>query len=200
MTAAEVAAALRERQSAAPGAEASRERRERERAEHARLLDEGQAEILADLRAIGIDVPSLWHLAAGDGASGAVFEVLLRHLGGAHPDLIVEGLGDAMAGPQARPYWAELRALLASTERDVVRDQTVLILGSCAQRAQYDDLLEMVADEGLGDSRIFLLGPLNRIGNRIEAGRGRAVVGRFANHPELGVEAARILAGRGRRG
>ncbi len=51
----------------------------------------------------------------------------------------------------------------------------------------YDDLVAFIRDDSLGASRIYFLRPINRIGNRISAGQGRAV---------LGKEATAILAGR----
>ena len=59
-------------------------------------------------------------------------------------------------------------------------------------------MVAIVENQALGETRISFLRPVNRIGNRISAGRGRKVVERFADDPQLGTEANRILKGRGR--
>jgi hypothetical protein len=67
----------------------------------------------------------------------------------------------------------------------------------CAVRSHYEDLLAVLANESLGESRIYFLRPVNRIGNRKEPGVGRTAIERFADHPQLGTEATLILARRG---
>lgn len=78
------------------------------------------------------------------------------------------------------------------------QDGLAATLSGCAARAHYDDLLSILENEALGESRIYFLRPVNRIGNRIKAGSGRDVIEGFANHPALGIESKRILRGLGR--
>ena len=49
-------------------------------------------------------------------------------------------------------------------------------------------------------SRIYFVRPINRIGNRIKEGQGRAVVEALADDPVLGKEATAVLKGRSRSG
>jgi hypothetical protein len=83
-------------------------------------------------------------------------------------------------------------------ERDVVRDRLAAALSDCATREHYDDLLSFIRTDGLGYCRIHFLRPINRIGNRISAGQGRAVIETVATDPLLGKEATAILRGRSR--
>jgi hypothetical protein len=71
-------------------------------------------------------------------------------------------------------------------------------MSGCARREHYDDLLALIQNEDLGSSRIYFLRPINRIGNRMEAGQGRAVIETVVNDPVLDKEAAAILKGRSR--
>ena len=71
-------------------------------------------------------------------------------------------------------------------------------MSQCAVRKHYDDLLTFIENEDLGESRIYFLRPINRIGNRLQAGQGRAVIEQLADHPVLGIESTRILQGRSR--
>lgn len=70
-------------------------------------------------------------------------------------------------------------------------------MSGCAIGTHYEDLLSFVRNDALGETGICFLRPSGRIGNRINAGAGRAVVRSFANDPVIGKEARSILAGRG---
>ncbi|MFC5677807.1 hypothetical protein [Aeromicrobium endophyticum] len=71
------------------------------------------------------------------------------------------------------------------------------MLSSHAVREHYDDLLAFIHDEDLGECRVYFVRPINRIGNRMSAGAGRAVIEALANDPVLGREATAVLRGRG---
>ncbi len=88
--------------------------------------------------------------------------------------------------------------MMLDADRDVVRDRLAAALSNCATRAQYDDLLSLIQTDSLGPCRIYFLRPINRIGNRIRPGQGRAVIESFAQDPLLGKEATAILQGRSR--
>jgi hypothetical protein len=52
--------------------------------------------------------------------------------------------------------------------------------------------------DSLGECRIYFLRHINRIGNRLDVGQGRAVIQTVGDDPVLGKEATAILRGRSR--
>jgi hypothetical protein len=102
-----------------------------------------------------------------------------------------------LATKAARPSWGELKSLYLKPQHKPVRDRLAAALAECATREHYPDLLAFVADPSLGESRVYFLRPINRIGNRIRRGEGREVVATLVSDPVLGREASAILAGRG---
>jgi len=165
-----------------------------------RVLKEREASqpVLDDLRAIGIDVPSVWDLYKFPDARPKAIPVLLRHIARDYPDRVLEGIGQGLDDKASRAWWADLRTILRNTQHPVVRDRVACALASCAAREHYEDLLSFLREDALGVSRIYFLRPINRIGNRISAGEGLAVIESVADDPVLGKEAAAILKGRGR--
>lgn len=92
----------------------------------------------------------------------------------------------------------EFKNLYLTTRSGAVRDRLAAAMGECAGRRHYDDLVAFIKNEDLGESRIYFLRPVHRIGNRVGDGQGRAVIEQLANDPVLGVESTRILQGRSR--
>ncbi|RYC07072.1 hypothetical protein [Nocardioides zhouii] len=87
--------------------------------------------------------------------------------------------------------------LLDHLDRDYP-DMLSHVLSHVAVREHYDDLLSFLSDESLGSTRISFIRPVNRIGNRIEQGKGRQVIEGLVDHPQLSAEARAVLAGRSR--
>ncbi len=154
--------------------------------------------VLADLAMSGITLDTVWNLYKFPEAYVAAVPILLRHLVLGYPDRVLEGIGQGLVTRAARPWWAELKALYVTPQREPVRDRLAGALAECAAREHYDDLLTFVADPTLGTSRIYFLRPINRIGNRISRGQGRLAIERLAKDPDLAREASAILKGRSR--
>ena len=106
------------------------------------------------------------------------------------------GIEAGLDHTSARNWWDQLWTVLLSTDNDVVRDRLAAALSGCAARDHYQDLLALLRTDALGSNRIYYLRPVNRIGNRIKAGQGRAVIEALADDPVLGKEATAILKGR----
>ncbi len=140
----------------------------------------------------------MWDLYKFPDARPKAIPVLLRHIVRDYPDGVLEGIGQGLDDKASRPWWGDLRTILLDTQHPVVRDRMAGALATCAARQQYGDLLTFLRDDSLGDSRIYFLRPINRIGNRISDGAGRAVIESVADDPVLGKEAAAILKGRSR--
>jgi hypothetical protein len=108
------------------------------------------------------------------------------------------GIGAALSDKSARVFWQELRVLYEQTDNATVRDRLAAALSNCARREHFEDLLGFVGDAHLGESRVYFLRPISRIGNRIEPGQGRAMIVSLADDPVLGREAFAILKRKGR--
>jgi hypothetical protein len=195
-TAVEVMAELEKKKREDPVYRAALERVAAESAERARLLRVAEQPVVADLRASGLDLDSVWDLHKIPDSRPRAIPVLLQHLVRDYPDGVLRGIGQGLDHRSARAWWAELRELMLNTEREVIRDGLAATLSTCATREHYEDLLDFLGTESLGPCRIYFVRPVNRIGNRMKAGHGRAVVESFADDPVLGKEATAVLKGR----
>jgi hypothetical protein len=188
-----------------------RDRRYREDAEYREAVDRAEAErvtvweqrreaerpFIADLEAHGVQVGSAWDLCEHPDLNEVAYPILLKHLQRDYPGRVLNGMARGFLKQTARSHWVELLDLYLMDPRAEVRDGLAATLSGCAVRSHYEDLLAVLANESLGESRIYFLRPVNRIGNRKEPGVGRTVIERFADHPQLGTEATLILARRG---
>jgi hypothetical protein len=154
--------------------------------------------VFDDLRSVGVEVDNLYRLYLQPTSYPQAIPVLLNHLQRDYPERVLHDIGNALPFKPAPSWWEDFKHLYVSTRRDAVRDRLAAALSSCARREHYDDLLAFIYNEDLGSSRIYFLRPINRIGNRMDAGRGRAVIEAFADDPVLGKEATAILRGRSR--
>lgn len=181
-----------------PAYRAELERDERERVERHRQLRIAEQPVVDDLQAIGLKVDSVWDLYKVPDSRPKAIPVLLKHLALDYPDRVLFGIGQGLYDLSARAYWADIRDLMLSTDRDEARDRLAAALSKCARREHYDDLLDFVRDDRLGECRVYFLRPINRIGNRMSVGQGRAVIESLADDPVLGREATAILQGKSR--
>ena len=181
-----------------PAYRAALQRVEFERVERGRLLRIAEQPVLDDLRTVGLELDTVWDLYKHPDARRAAIPVLLRHLTLDYPDRVLEGIGQGLNDRSARSWWDDLKTLLQATNRDVVKDRLAAALAICATREHYEDLLGLLRNDSLGECRVYLLRPINRIGNRINPGQGKAVIESVAADPVLGTEATAIFAGRSR--
>lgn len=198
MTAAELMAERERKKREDPVYRAELEHVESERAERTRLLRMAEQPVVADLRAIGLDVDTVWDLHKIPDSRPQAVPVRLRHLALHYPDGVLQGIGEGLNHRSARAWWGDLRELMFDTERDVVRDRLAATLSACATREHYEDLLAFLRDDSLGQCRIYFVRPINSIGNRINPGQGRAVIESVADDPVFGKEATAVLEGRSR--
>jgi len=198
MRADQVSAMLARRIRDDPEYRAKRETFAAELDERARRTSEAEQPVVRALTDVGIDVNSVWDLYKTPDILPKAIPVLLSHLVRDYPDPVLQGIGQALSNRAARPHWAELKTLYTTTANGVVRDRLADVLSICATRAHYDELLSFLQNDALGETRIYFLRPINRIGNRISPGTGRRVIARLADDAIFGREARAILAGRGR--
>jgi hypothetical protein len=174
------------------------EAEEARRAKESRILRVAEQPIVADLAAIGIKTDSVWNLYKIPESRPKAIPVLLDHLTRPYPNKVLMGIGVALDDKSARGWWPELKALYLHTSNATVRDGLAAALSGVAAKVHYDDLLSFLADESLGETRIYFLRPVNRIGNRMSSGKGRRVIEELAADRPFEKEAKAILAGRSR--
>lgn len=177
---------------------ARREAADARRATQAAARRQACGPAVADLASNGVHVESLWDLYKQPESYPQAIPVLLAHLQRDYPERTLEDIGRALPFKPDAVWWGEFKDLYLTTHSHAVRDRLAAAMSQCAVRKHYDDLLTFIQNEDLGESRIYFLHPINRIGNRLQAGEGRAVIEQLADHPVLGIEATRILQGRSR--
>lgn len=170
--------------------------RQRVAEQRAAATQAASAPVLRALAGADVDLDSIWDLNGVAEARPRAIPVLLHHLTLDYPDGVLEDIGQALDNRDLRPWWPDVAALYRAEERGVAQERLAVVLATCAQRAHYAELVDLAHDESRGQSRIMFLRAINRIGNRISPGQGRAVIAEFADHHELGVEASAILDGR----
>lgn len=161
-------------------------------------LSRAERPLVDELRAAGIAVSSAWDLYEFPQSGEVVYPILVKHLRRDYPERVLGGIARAFTKEVARRHWPELLEIYMSEVRGEAQDGLAATLSGCAVRVHYNDLLSILENEALGETRIYFLRPVSRIGNRISAGAGREVIERLASHPTLGVESKRILRGLGR--
>lgn len=179
---------------------AYREARERHAAQRAACAEQrrlASQPVLDDLRSVGVDVSNLHLLYKQPESYALAIPVLLHHLERPYPERVLEHIGHALPVKPDPAWWNEFKRLYLATESDAVRDRLASAMSGCARRKHYDDLLAFIRTEDLGSSRVYFLRPIDRIGNRMDAGLGRSVIETVADDPVLGKEATAILKGRG---
>jgi hypothetical protein len=175
---------------------AQREKEDAELAARAAKRQLACKPVVADLRSQGIEVESVWDLYKTPESYSVAIPILLAHLRRNYPERTLEDIGHALPFKPDVAWWDDFKALYLTTTSDAVRDRLAAAMSQCAVKKHYHDLLAFISDERLGMSRIYFLRPINRIGNRMQPGTGRAVIETVAKDQTLGEEATRILKGK----
>ena len=135
-----------------------------------------QEPLLADLRAVGMTAQSVWDLVNTSARYPLAIPVLLKHLLLPYCDRIREGIARALATPDARESWpllvAEYRkapigyeedeATMGQSRRLSTKHGLAVALAAITTNEKLGELVELLKDRSLGESRILLLGPLRR--------------------------------------
>lgn len=156
----------------------------------ARQLWEAERPIVDDLNAVGVKVGSVWDLVNTSEPYPAALPVLIGHVErGGYPDRVMESLGRALAVKPAVAYWERLRALYLAAKTPGEEDGMAVALSACATKAQYDDLVALLSVKHRGESRIYFLRPIRRLGGD----KGRALLESLREDPIFGKEASALL-------
>ncbi len=158
-------------------------------------LRRAEQPIVADLRAAGVAVESVWDLVNTSEPYPNALPVLLSHLErGGYPDRVMESLGSALAVKPSVVFWDRLRARYLAARSPGEEEGAAVALAACATRAQVDDLIAFLGFADRGDSRIYFLRPIKRLGGE----RGEEILKSLQNNPTFGREATALLRKKGR--
>jgi hypothetical protein len=158
--------------------------------ERAETLRRSELPIVADLRAHGVLVDSVWDLVNTSEPYPAALPILVRHLErGGYPDRVMESLGRALAVAPTVAYWDVLKALYASSRNPGHKEGIAVALAASATRAQLDDLISFVHDADQGPTRTHFVRTILRVGGA----PGREVVATLRSDPVVGKEAEELL-------
>lgn len=172
-------------------------RREAERRARREELDKAEAPLVHALLEQGLEVTSVWDLVNTTRDYTKVLPLLLEHLAtGGYPDRIVEGIGRALAVPEAFRYWPEIRDLYLGTTNPGAQDGLAVALSAIATTAQFDDLVQLITVVPSRTSGGYFLRPIVELGGS----RGRDVVKSLTKDPVLGNAARSLLSKRGKDG
>jgi hypothetical protein len=76
---------------------------------------------------------------------------------GGYPEVVMEGLGRALAVKPSVAFWDRLKARWLHARHPGEEDGAAVALAACATRKQLDDLIEFVSAEDRGESRLFFV-------------------------------------------
>ena len=119
--------------------------------------------------------------------------IVMAHLErGGYPEHVMESLGRAFGAKDGVVWWDDLKRLYLSARGPGEEDGIAVALSECATKAQLDDLIAFLGVEERGESRVFFVRPIKRLGGE----RGREILESLRDHPMLGREVAAVLAGK----
>lgn len=124
-----------------------------------------------------------------------ILEIALRHLGrDGYDDRTRAEIARHLEVKAAGAHWSQVLAFYRQATGDEEREALAAALAASARGDNVDDLMELVQDGSLGESRILLLRPIKRL----RRGGGKAFVARLVDDPVLGTESTAIMRGRSR--
>lgn len=163
---------------------------EAERQERVRRLGEAEQPVVADLRRVGVYVDSVWDLVNTTEPYMNALPVLMDHLErGGYPGRVMESLGRALAVKPSVVFWDRLKARWLGARDAGEEDGVAVALAACATKVQLDDLIGFLSVEERGQSRIYFVRPILKVGGV----RGREVVEGLRSDPVFGDEATALL-------
>ena len=185
ITAAELMAKL----NADPEFAAKRAREEEERQKREAEYRRAEAPLVEELRAAGFQIQSAWDLVNTPGSYPKALPILLAHLARPYPGPVREGIGRALAVPEAKFGWAVLTRLYREEPETRVRSGLAAAIAAAADDTVIDDVIGLASDTRHGSSRLLLLSALERSADP----RARTALMELGTDPELAKEIQLIL-------
>lgn len=163
---------------------------ETERQVRAQELSRGEQPIVTALQDAAVNVESVWDLVNTSDPYPAALPVLMEYFErGGYPDRVMNSLGRALAVKPSVAYWDRLKTRWLEARGPGEEDGAAVALAACATPAQLDDLITFLSLDGRGQSRVYFVGPILRVGGD----RGRDVVESLLGDPVFAREAAAML-------
>jgi hypothetical protein len=166
---------------------------EAEREVKVRELNHAEQPIVADLRAVGVQVDSVWDLVNTAVPYPAALPILMDHLErGGYPSRVMESLGRALAVKPAVAFWDRLKARYLQPRSRGEQEGAAVALAASATGAEFDDLVGLLSNEECGQSRIYFVRPILALGGA----KGRELIETLRTDPVLGKEASALSSRR----
>src|SRR5262245_50462713 len=195
ISAADLAREMEEKLRTDPEYRAQVEAVEAERSERVRALREAEQPIVAVLKRAVVSFDSGWDLVNTSDPYPTALPILLDHLEfGGYPDRVMESLGRALAVKPSVAWWDRLKALYLAARNPGEEDGTAVALAACATKDQLDDLIGFLSVDERGESRIYFVRPIKRLGGE----RGLQVLESLRHDATFGREATAALLGKSR--
>jgi HEAT repeat protein len=141
--------------------------RRRQREAELRRVEEAdaraEAPVVEDLRKAGVPVSSVWDLVNSVNTYAQSLPLLLDHLQRSYPDAIREGIARAMAVPGAKFAWPTLVKLYKQEHERRTKDGLAVALSNIADEETLDEVIALARDARHGESRVLLLGAIERL-------------------------------------
>jgi hypothetical protein len=164
--------------------------RARQSAERAVQLRAEEQPIVADLRAVGCNVTSVWSSVKTSDRYSDAIPILLKHLMLSYSDRTRGAIARALAAPAAKDAWPVLVKEYCNAPHGVVGLGAKSGLAAALAETVTDDvigeLIELAKDRSHGSSRLLLLKGLRRS----RAPAAKKALEELASDPELSKEIA----------
>ena len=159
-----------------------------QRAEQSRLAE---APIVEDIRAVGVNVQSVWDLVNTDVPYYPALPVLIGYLeSGDFPPRVMEGVGRALAVGPAIEYWDRLLAVYRTASNEGQIEGAAVAIAACATEESFVELADLLSEEARGATGILFLRPIRDFGGEA----GRELLESLSEHAEFGKEATALLS------
>jgi HEAT repeat protein len=156
------------------------------------ILAAAEAPLVAELKAAGFAVESVWDLVNTDESYTAALPILLDHLQRDYPDKVREGIARAMAVRESKFAWQTLIRLFRAQfdpNPNGVKGALAVALSEAADDEGMADLIELFKEPRHGESRIFFVTTLKR--SKLANARAALEAGR--QDPQLVKEIVAVL-------
>jgi hypothetical protein len=183
------AAELLTKLEADPAFVAKRAQAERQREERAAEWRQAERSLVADLRAVGFEVGSVWDLVNTSVPYSNALPILLAHLQRPYPGAVREGIARALAVPAAKFGWDIFTSTFREETEKGAKDGLAVAIAATADDDVLEDLVALLRERQHGSSRLFLLMALERS----KSARARAVLMELGTDPDLEKEVQVIL-------
>lgn len=116
-----------------------------------------QSPLTADLRAVGLQVATVWDLGNRPIDYPEAVPILVEHLKRDYPDRDRAGIALALAVPFAKSAYPTLVKLFREGQLTETQDGLAAAITATAGKNDYDEMLKLLWDKALGPARVFFI-------------------------------------------